>query len=335
MVLMMAEALAEAHQKGLRYVSVRPANVLIHQGEPRLYPIDFSSWVASAAHAQGSLSFTMDTLEYLAPEYFVKNAGREEFLKPERDRIKDEFEIAKRAQQYALGMVALAMLEGRPPVKVQALTDIERLLAFQADPRNFSIDGRSRELRNRPWRRAAPGFARVIWRMLEHDPGERWEDMNVVAAQLRLVLNDFTDVPAHVSEAKKIYLCSLRQNKDFYLWVSKRFFRLAPNIKPMFVEVDAKGRQALLDGVLRQLLNYRANQQEPTTLTEIAEQLQKFHLSREHFDLFGQVFVEALIEVENTIPSALDAWEAVLWPGIEYLKRYAGDGASVDKENTH
>ena len=38
-------------------------------------------------------------------------------------------------------------------------------------------------------------------------------------------------------------------------------------------------------------------------------------------DVFAEAFLETLDEVAKVDLATRDAWEAVLWPGIEYLKR--------------
>lgn len=48
--LKLATGLAEAHEKGLRYLNVHPADIRFDGDEPRMYPIDFSTWQRCLQH---------------------------------------------------------------------------------------------------------------------------------------------------------------------------------------------------------------------------------------------------------------------------------------------
>lgn len=318
-MLKLAEAIAEGHRNGLRFLNINPDNIIMHGREPRIYPVDFSSWIASASHSQGVLSFTIESLEYLAPEHLARRAEREDALVTAQELEEREVATTKMADQYALGMVALAMMEGGPPVRVRAVADVARLLHFQSEPRRFEPDD-DVPLEERDWRRAAPGLARVVWRMLEPRPEDRWDSMDIVAAQLRSLATGDSDVPTHVSEAKESYRDAVRGKDAFYLAFYRRLFQYAPELEPKFDNVNMKAQHALLDGAIERMLNYRTNQTEPTTLTGIAERHVKYDLTPADFEHFGQAFLDTLAEVAGIEKQTADAWEAVLWPAIEYMK---------------
>ena len=316
----LASALAEADANGLRFLNIHPDKIRLYGDDaaPRLYPIDLSTYVASSAHANGVFSFPMHALEYLAPEYVSKPAEREDPLAAEQaDEAKRR--MRSLADQYALGMVALTILEGRAPVKVHALSDITRLMRFQQDPRGYAENGE--RLEDRQWRREMPGLARIIWRMLEPDPADRWQDMTAVSAQLRALLMAEFDTRAHGSEAKTTYSEHLMGNDGFYARFYAKLFAGSPEIEARFAQVDMRRQRAMLDAAIERVLNFRPNQREPTTLSQVANSHRHMGLTAEHFESFGLAFIEALAEEPSINRAALDAWEAIIWPAIEYLKQ--------------
>ena len=331
LVSKLAAGLAEAHASGLRFLNVHPDKIRLFgdQFEPRLYPIDFSIYVASSAHSHGVFSFPMHTLEYLAPEYVSKPAEREDPLAQEGQADEAEHRMNCLADQYALGMVALTMLEGQAPVQVKALADVSRLMQFQKDPRGYTGDGEA-PLDQRPWCREMPGLARVIWRMLEPDPADRWQDMSEVHGQLRaLLLTDFS-APAHGTEAKATYRAHLVGNDSFYARFYARLFATSPGIEAYFAGVDMKRQRLLLDAAIERVLNFRANQCEPTTLTTVARSHRDMGLTPEQFEAFGQAFIGTLAEEPAVGRTALDAWQAVIWPALEYLKRATASATGAE-----
>ena len=185
LVSKLAAALAEAHTRGLRFLNLHPDKIRLfgEQLEPRLYPIDFSTYVASSSHSNGVFAFPIYTLEYLAPEYVNKPAERDDPLALEGKADEAEHRTNCLADQYSLGMVALSILEGMVPVQVKSLADITQLMQFQKDPRGYTGNDGKR-LDQRSWCREMPGLARVIWRTLEPNPEDRWKDMSEVYEQL-------------------------------------------------------------------------------------------------------------------------------------------------------
>jgi hypothetical protein len=139
LVSKLAAALAEAHTRGLRFLNLHPDKIRLfgEQMEPRLYPIDFSTYVASTSHSNGVFAFPIYTLEYLPPEYVNKPAERDDPLALEGRADEAEHHTNCLADQYSLGMVALSIPEGMVPVQVKSLADITRLMQFQKDPRGL------------------------------------------------------------------------------------------------------------------------------------------------------------------------------------------------------
>ena len=239
MVSKLAAGLAEAHSSGLRFLNLHPDKIRLFgdQFEPRLYPIDFSTYVASSSHSNGVFAFPIYTLEYLPPEYVSKPAERDDPLAQAGKAGDAEHRMSCLANQYSLGMVVLSMLEGMVPVQVKSLADITQLMQFQEDPRGY-IGNDGKRLDQRPWCREMPGLARVIWRTLEPDPEDRWQDMSELYGQLSaLLLTDYS-APAHGTEAKETYCTLLMGNDAFYTRFYTRLFATSPEIESHFAGVD-------------------------------------------------------------------------------------------------
>lgn len=316
-LLRIAEAVAEAHDKGSNYVNIDPNKIIMQGWAPRLYTIDLSSYVTRTDHALGLMSFSLSTLEHIAPELIARATGRGDPLAPALGVDADQPINRQLTDQYTLGTLALTLLEGRPPVQLSSLADIRHLLAFHEDPRGFQIDGV--RLDERPWQRQFPGLARVIWRMVDPAPEARWASMEVVAAQLRALHRMQEATPAHGTEAKESYLSSVYGNDLFFQRFYARLLEASPEMAAMFQGANMEKQQRVLDNAVERLLNYRPNQKEPTTLTALRSGHRTLGVDAAHFEKFGHIFLATLAEQAGVDRSALDAWEAIIWPGIEYM----------------
>lgn len=328
----LAAALTEAHAVGLQYLNVHPDKIRLYgrNNEPRLYPIDFSNYIANSAHAHGVFAFPIDALLYLSPEDIRKPADSAHTIGQSDDSDLHQFRRSNLADQYALGMVALTILERRPPVHVKAIADVRRLMEFQKDPRSFAENGEP-PLEEHAWCREMPGLARIVWRMLEPDPENRWHDMGEVHAQLRVLQLYGSDVPAHGSEAKDAYEKHLKGNDGFYVHFYDRLCASSAEIAARFDNVDMEKQRAVLDGAIERILNFRENQQEPTTLSTIAHSQSHKGLTADHYEKFGEAFMATLAEERAINRVALDAWQAILWPAIGYLKDKATKTQGADR----
>jgi serine/threonine protein kinase len=316
LMMELAEAAAEGHAAELCYLSFDPANILIEDkyDRPRLYPVDFSAWIASIGQQVGTLRIPLDSLIYYAPELFEYTSLGV------HDPHSCRHDIAK-ANQYALGMVALTLLQEGPPLQFRCLGDLSKLQKFHQDPRGFSASESEQDrLENSPWRRTAPALARVIWRMLERDPARRWDNMQEVAQQLRAVITSSANISTHVSQAKYCYVDHVAGKDDFYHRFYDCFFELSPDSLSHFANVNWKRQCQLLDNAIERLLNYRPVQNEPTTLTCIAKSHSHIGIDENEFEHFAQAFLDTLKSIPEFDIDTQFAWEAVLWPGIEYIK---------------
>lgn len=275
-------------------------------------------------------AFPIDALLYLSPEDIQKPAESAHTTGQSDNSNLHQFRRSNLADQYALGMVALTILEGRPPVHVKAIADVRRLMEFQEDPGRYAETGEP-PLKDHAWCRELPGLARIVWRMLEPDPENRWHDMGEVRAQLRVLQLYGSDVPAHGSEAKNAYEKHLKGNDSFYMHFYDRLCASSAEIAARFDNVDMEIQRVVLDGAIERILNFRENQEEPTTLSTVVYSQSHQGLTAEHYEKFGESFMDTLAE-ENAINRvALDAWQAILWPAIGYLKDKATNIQDSDR----
>ena len=162
--------------------------------------------------------------------------------------------------------------------------------------------------------------------MLASDPSDRWANMGEVAAQLYAVLAaaGSHDTNAHVADAKASYN-AIAGNDEFYRRFYEVFFDLSPDAKSQFEGTDWRKQRSLLDEAIERLLNFRVSQCEPTTLSRLVESHRGRGLTKEQFENFGKAFLATLEETDAIDLNTRDAWEAILWPGIDYMQRRCVD----------
>ncbi|MGH2950267.1 MAG: serine/threonine-protein kinase, partial [Solirubrobacteraceae bacterium] len=117
MMVRIAPALDHAHARGVVHRDVKPANILLEQGNPaRAWLGDFG--IAVSVRVAGALSTaTVGTAHYMAPEQ----------LEPAR--------VGPASDQYSLACVAYEALTGRRPFGTGNGDDVMAvLLAHRADP---------------------------------------------------------------------------------------------------------------------------------------------------------------------------------------------------------
>jgi predicted Ser/Thr protein kinase len=144
-----AEALDYAHRKGVVHRDVKPDNILVEDETGRALLTDFGvakDW--SAGRPMTATGIVIGTPQYMSPE---QASGQEA--------------IDGRSDLYALGLVAYAMLAGRPPFEGGTTQDVLLRRLREEAP---------------PVREAAPGvpedLSQAVARCLRRDPGARWAD---------------------------------------------------------------------------------------------------------------------------------------------------------------
>ncbi len=158
-----AAALAYAHARGVVHLDVKPSNILMDAGEPRL--LDFNL----AADRHDERPRLGGTLPYMAPEQASC------FLKRQGDQRLDG-----RADIYSLGVILYEMLTGQlpfgqvaPTVSSQAAVE-DLLQRQQRDPATI-------------WQQQTvdPQLRRIVQRCLAVDPRDRYQNATDLVADLR------------------------------------------------------------------------------------------------------------------------------------------------------
>ena len=161
-------SLEEAHEMGVLHRDIKPSNIMVyeHMGDPdRAMLLDFGiAKPTRYAEGEPGRDMTTETVILGTPRYMLREQVRREELTPAADL-------------YALGLVMWEMLTGRPVVEEE---DSVAILSRQVDPEPFEMSsnhGVPEEL------------CRVIRRMVEKDPGERYQS----AGEVREALEEFEE----------------------------------------------------------------------------------------------------------------------------------------------
>jgi serine/threonine protein kinase len=320
-VYQLCNAIAEAHARGLRHLRIIPSEIFVYVESTlnrhiaRISPINFAYFIErlqmdSAAHWRDESGPFMAPELWHDPSWFNERMG----LSLEGEAL--ERAMYQKANQFALGMVAWTMLDSQVPFTIPegkvALTKIQKFLR--------GSEKFSEQVLEAKWRGKARALARIVARMVAADPAKRWQDMKKVslligALAADLAANDLDDV------VKEAYQRTCRGNLAFYSRFYEHFFRRNPTARLKF-PVDMTRQHQMLDFALGQLLNYRQEQSEPTTLTQFVQRHSRLGLTEDDFEHFGEALIETFdyelkgdIEYQRTAA----ALEIVIWPGIHYL----------------
>lgn len=147
-----ADALAEAHRRGIIHRDVKPSNILIdRQGHANLADFGIAHSLESGAERLTQTGMVVGTPAYIAPEQL---AGAE---------------VGPRTDIFGLGTVLFEMLTGRPPF--QAMAPLPLAEAHAAGPPEMpGVD---------------PALADITRACLANAPSDRPPDAGLVAATLR------------------------------------------------------------------------------------------------------------------------------------------------------
>lgn len=340
----LCDAIVEADVTGLGYLSISPSQVFVREDKTQVLLRDGKVDVISEAnrrkftrkiaqlspinfrHFRAHFLKTAATWDdnsgpFMAPELWHGNHWFKQRMQPLLGRTLEGEELRQtklqKSRQFALGMVAWTMLEGKVPFTPDLNdADPEDIKAqFLASSETFS-----EQVAEAPWRNDARALMRIIQRMVHHDPAKRWSSMN----QVRLLIgalaanyagNNLDDL------VKEAYQIAARGKQEFFRDFYERLFQKAPHLRAKFPS-DMSRQHAMLDYAVGQLLNFDQQQSEPTTLTQFVERHRGFGLSGDDFRTFGNALIETFdagLTETRLRQRMMAALEIVIWPGIYYM----------------
>ncbi len=181
----LAAGLAAVHQKGVFHGDLKPANVLVQNpqqpGQAHVHLIDFGLSHASSRQADQAVQ------------------GTAAYMAPEQTRLRDA-PLDHRADLYAAGLILFELFSGRTPFVFHSFADALEKHAFAPAPPLRSID------------RAVPVvLSRVVEKLLEKDPGDRYRSAESLERDLQRVAE--ADDPAALAEMVLDSLPGERQPK--------------------------------------------------------------------------------------------------------------------------
>lgn len=200
-----ARGLHHVHRQGLVHRDVKPGNLFFtDQGIVKIIDL-------------GLASITDDFDENLTREYNERVLGTADYLAPEQ--AVDSHKADRRADVYGLGCTFYFLLTGQPPFAEGGLA--QRILAHQARmPQDV-----------RTLRQDVPSALRqLLLEMLVKDPGQRIQNMDLVAQRLEGWLSQSSDKTAAL-------LCSDKTAKPDELLESRRKLkRIVPRARRLAAE---------------------------------------------------------------------------------------------------
>ena len=228
---------------------------------------------------------------YIAPEQ-APNARHTQPGPPAPDKI----------DQYMLGQLAFEMLEGKLPFTVEDPFDVERQKkAFWDHP--------EREAKG-AWKNAHPAFAKIIFKMLQRNPQERWKDFDELLSRLRMMEDE------NRALAKRSYQALLSKGEFFERFYDNFF--TSPHGKTEAVQkleglknTDngigmTRQAQKLKEAMIAVLNYYPGN--EPTLLSQtVLSHCGLYKVSLDDVTAFLEAF-ETTLERELPLDKPKDGW---------------------------
>jgi serine/threonine protein kinase len=347
----LCEATVEAEVAGLRYLSITPSQIFVREDRTelllqdpkidpvpelssqkitrkiiRLSPINFAQFKTN--FRQISALWNDSVGPYMSPEYWRGNKWFKDLMAPVlgRELQGDELHRVKqhKAHQFALGMLAWTMLEGRAPFSSCLCdTELEDIDCLKDAEQQFLQDSESfsQRVAEAPWRTEARALSRIIQRMVHHDPAKRWSSTNQVRLLVQALAAGYAgnNLDRLVKDAYQIV--RREGSDDFYRAFYGRLFQKRPHLRSKF-PTDMSRQHQMLDYAVGQLLNFSQQQSEPTTLTQFVAAHGKLGLSKDDFEEFGNALIESFdagLAKERRYSRMMAALEIVIWPGIYYM----------------
>lgn len=172
LVAVLADALAEAHRKGIAHRDVKPGNAMLTAAEPGLRVLDFG------------LSKTLDGLGSSDVTLAGRIVGTPAYMAPEQ--IRDPSTAHAPADVYAVGATLFELLSGHPPFRA---TSVERICYAH-------LHDEAPALADKP----AP-LAALVARALSKDPAAR-PSAAELASELSAIANDLGAASAREEAAR-------------------------------------------------------------------------------------------------------------------------------------
>ncbi len=289
----LVEALEEHHTHGLIYGGIYPQDVFLDPSPRlRISALGISSYLSRQDHFKGNFPANCRATTYIGPEQYYGDS------------------LSQKSDQYALGLFTFELLQGEPPFRVTCAADYARKPEFFNDPAAYAG----------AWKERHPALAQIVFRMLHQDPNERWPSMSAIAEALKGL------DPEAVMLAKGSYRAHCQGNHDFYAKFYDRFFARCPETQKLFG--DLTQQYTKLDYAMQFLLNFRHQAVEPTVLTPVAERHRALNVTPRQFDEFAAALMDTLRDVCHEDEAVLQAWQATIAPGFQYLK---GGGCPMSK----
>ncbi len=141
-----ADALAHVHRRGIVHRDVKPANILLREGDDRPFLIDFGiATLSSSDYSRWEATQRLGTPEFMSPEQAL-----------------GAWDADHRSDIYSLGLVAHLGLTGELPFRGNPLALAAQRAALDVPPLRRRVPP------------ALKKFAAIVDRCLARDPRRRW-----------------------------------------------------------------------------------------------------------------------------------------------------------------